>query len=67
MQKLIQRLKKPYGNKFEKMGFKGNPFEFGGGYIRGGLNEKSYAALNQFISFDYMGSAELNGENYLEL
>ena len=54
---LIQRLNKP-NNIFKKMGFKSNPFEFGGGYLRGGLDEKAYDMLNQFISFEYMGSSE---------
>lgn len=55
---LIQRLKKPYGNKWQDMGFEGNPFEFGGGLLRGGLSKEAYAALNSAFSFDYMGSAE---------
>ena len=50
---LIQRLKKSQAEKFKKRGLMGNPF--GGGID---LNREAYNALAQFISFDYMGSAE---------
>lgn len=49
---LVQRLKKPYKDNA------GNPFSFGGGLLRGGMNEDGYRALNQIFTFDYMGSAE---------
>lgn len=49
---LIQRLQKPYH------GSENNPFNWGGGYIRGGFNETAYKHLNQIFRFDYMGSAE---------
>lgn len=49
---LVQRLKKPYkGNDT-------NPFNFGGGLLRGGMNEDAYRILNQIFTFDYMGAAE---------
>jgi hypothetical protein len=49
---LVQRLKKPYKGNAD------NPFNFGGGLFRGGMNEKGYRALNQIFTFDYMGAAE---------
>ena len=49
---LIQRLQKPYP------GSEDNPFNWGGGYIRGGFNETAYKHLNQIFRFDYMGAAE---------
>lgn len=49
---LVQRLKKPYKGNAD------NPFNFGGGLLRGGMNEEAYRALNQIFTFDYMGSAE---------
>ena len=49
---LVQRLKKPYKGNAD------NPFNFGGGLLRGGMNEEGYRALNQIFTFDYMGSAE---------
>ena len=49
---LIQRLQKPY------TGCEGNPFVFGGGKLRGGINKEAYALINQIFRFDYMGAAE---------
>ena len=49
---LVQRLKKPFKGNAD------NPFNFGGGLLRGGMNEEGYRALNQIFTFDYMGSAE---------
>jgi len=49
---LVQRLKKPYKGNAD------NPFNFGGGLLRGGMNEEGYRALNQIFTFDYMGAAE---------
>ena len=49
---LVQRLQKPYP------GCENNPFVFGGGLCRGGMNETAYKLLNQIFRFDYMGSAE---------
>ena len=49
---LVQRLKTPYKGNAD------NPFNFGGGLLRGGMNEEAYRALNQIFTFDYMGSSE---------
>ena len=49
---LVQRLKKPYKGNAD------NPFAFGGGLPRGGMNEEGYRVLNQIFTFDYMGAAE---------
>jgi len=49
---LIQRLQKPYP------GSENNPFTFGGGLARGGINAVAYKQLNQIFRFDYMGAAE---------
>src|SRR5208282_5675864 len=49
---LVQRLKTPYKGNAD------NPFNFGGGLLRGGMNEEGYRALNQIFTFDYIGSAE---------
>jgi hypothetical protein len=49
---LVQRLKKPYKGNAD------NPFNFGGGLLRGGMNEEGYRVLNQIFTFDYMGAAE---------
>lgn len=49
---LVQRLQKPYKGNAD------NPFNFGGGLPRGGMNEEGYRALNQIFTFDYMGAAE---------
>ena len=49
---LVQRLRKPYTGNTD------NPFNFGGGLLRGGMNEEGYRVLNQIFTFDYMGSAE---------
>lgn len=49
---LVQRLKKPYKGNAD------NPFNFGGGLLRGGMNEEIYRVLNQIFTFDYMGAAE---------
>jgi hypothetical protein len=49
---LVQRLKKPYKGNAD------NPFNFGGGLLRGGMNEEGYRMLNQIFTFDYMGASE---------
>lgn len=49
---LIQRLLKPYDNKFE------NPFSFGGGLQNGGLSKEAMQMLKDIWRYDYMGSAE---------
>jgi hypothetical protein len=49
---LIQRLAKPHP------GSENNPFNFGGGLLRGGMKETAYKLLNQIFRFDYMGAAE---------
>lgn len=49
---LIQRLQSPYP------GCENNPFNFGGGYARGGIEKNIYAELNRIFRFDYMGAAE---------
>jgi hypothetical protein len=49
---LVQRLTKPHKGNAD------NPFNFGGGFLRGGMNEEGYRAINQIFTFDYMGAAE---------
>jgi hypothetical protein len=49
---LVQRLTKPYKGNAD------NPFNFGGGLPRGGMNEEGYRVLNQIFTFDYMGASE---------
>lgn len=49
---LVQRLTEPYKGNAD------NPFNFGGGLLRGGMNEEGYRVLNQIFTFDYMGAAE---------
>jgi hypothetical protein len=34
------------------------PFDFGGGYLNGGINKEAMAIISKVFSFDYMGSAE---------
>lgn len=46
---LIQRLEKPENT---------TPFDFGGGFVKGGFNDEAYDMLTKLMSFDYMGSAE---------
>lgn len=47
---LIQRLEKPYDYE--------NPFAFGGGLQRGGIDKEAFQLIKKVMSFDYMGSAE---------
>lgn len=49
---LIQRLQKPCPGSDD------NPFNWGCGLLRGGINKDAYAIINQIFRFDYMGSAE---------
>ena len=49
---LVQRLEKPHRGNSE------NPFTFGGGLVRGGINKEVYGILNKIFTFDYMGAAE---------
>lgn len=53
---LIQRLRKPMD--YSKLGFKTNPFAFGGGLKDGGLSTEASKLLSNIFEFDYMGSAE---------
>ena len=54
--KLIQRLRKPVN--YSGLGFKDNPFSFGGGLKSGGVSASAMAMLRCIWDFDYMGAAE---------
>lgn len=52
---LVQRLQKP---RTFGLGFKDNPFSFGGGLANGGLSGDAMDLLRPVFSFDYMDAAE---------
>ena len=54
---LVQRLRKPHKATGPLAGL-ANAFAFGGGLRNGGLSDEASGALNQIMSFDYMGAAE---------
>ena len=59
---LIQRLERPSPRRQpipeNPDDYIGNPFNFGGGMIRGGLSGVALYTLEDCFTFDYMGSAE---------